>query len=114
VPEGTASFALVVDDPDAPRGTFVHWLLWGVPGAARGLDEGASVGVTGRNDVGRTGYGGPCPPKGHGSHHYRFRLYALDVPSLGVAEGGSRDGLERAIEGHVLDESLLVGLYARD
>src|SRR5919197_6162289 len=85
-PEGTRSLALIVDDPDAPVGTFAHWLAWGLDREAGGLGEGERAPSEGRNDFGRTGYGGPCPPRGHGRHRYFFRLYAL-AGELDLAAG---------------------------
>src|SRR3954447_25682558 len=83
VPAGTLSFALVVDDPDAPAKTWTHWVLFDIPASARTLAQGTRIGVSGRNDFGRTGYGGPCPPAGP-PHRYYFRLYALDIANAGV------------------------------
>jgi Raf kinase inhibitor-like YbhB/YbcL family protein len=111
-PEGTRSFALVVDDPDAPRGTFAHWLAWGIDAATRRLGEGERPAHEGRNDFGRTGYGGPCPPPGHGPHRYSFRLYALDRDVDLPGSSGKRE-LERALDGHVLAVAELVGTYER-
>ena len=105
-PEGTRSFAVIMDDPDAPRGTFTHWLAYDVP--ADGPELKATAGKTLANDFGRSGYGGPCPPHGHGSHRYHFTVYALDVPSLDVP-GATRDDLEAAIEEH----TLAMGRYER-
>ena len=100
-PEGTRSFALIVDDQDA-RG-FNHWLLWDLPASVHSLAEGAKAeGTSGRNDFGDRGYGGPCPPAGRGSHVYSFRLFALDVRSLNLAAGGRRDALDSAVRNHVL------------
>jgi len=114
-PEGTRSFVLRVLDPDAPGGTFTHWLLYDVPASAEGLGEGESGrGVPGRNDFERIGWGGPCPPPKHGDHRYHFTLSALDRDGLGLAEGASRDEVEKAMEGHVLAEARWTGRYARD
>jgi Raf kinase inhibitor-like YbhB/YbcL family protein len=108
-PEGAASFALVVEDPDAPRGTWDHWLLWNVK--VNSLPEGSEGGGTsGTNSWGRTGYGGPCPPSG--THRYVFRLYALDT-LLELPPRTSKAGLLAAMKGHVLSEARLVGTYAR-
>lgn len=115
-PDGTKSFALIVDDPDAPAGTWNHWLLWDIPPSARTFPQGfksGAAGVSGTNDFGRPGYGGPCPPKGHGPHRYYFRLYALDAPSLGLAAGAKRPALDRALAAHVLAESPYMGRYER-
>jgi hypothetical protein len=111
VPEGTAALALVMDDPDAPGGTFDHWLAWNIPPDTTELAEGAEpAGVLGRTDFGRLGYGGPCPPGG--THRYFFRLYALDG-ELDLPEGARKPALESAMEGHVLAEARLQGNYTR-
>jgi Raf kinase inhibitor-like YbhB/YbcL family protein len=112
VPDGTRAFALIVDDPDAPGGTFTHWVLFNMPAGVRELGQGGAIGSPGRNSFGTTGYGGPCPPPGDQAHRYRFRLHALDVPSI-RASTGTRDEIERAIEGHVLATAQLVGKYRR-
>jgi Raf kinase inhibitor-like YbhB/YbcL family protein len=112
IPEGTRSLALIVDDPDAPVGTFDHWLAWGIGPGAGVLDEGEAAPREGRNGFGVTGYSGPCPPPGHGPHRYFFRLHALDAePEL--QPGADRGELERALEGHVLAAAELVGRYER-
>jgi len=110
-PEGTRSFALTVDDPDAPGGTFTHWLLYDIPAGTTGLPAppgGRSL----RNGFGRAGYGGPCPPRGHGPHRYVFTLHALDVPSLSL-RGKSRQDLDDALGAHTLATANLVGRYER-
>ncbi|GIV97192.1 MAG: UPF0098 protein [Herpetosiphonaceae bacterium] len=113
-PANTRSLVLIVDDPDAPRGTFTHWVLFDVPHTTQRLVEGETdTGVQGSNDFGRTGYGGPCPPRGHGPHRYFFKLYALDLPSLGLEEGASRSAVEAKMSGHILGEAQLVGHYER-
>jgi Raf kinase inhibitor-like YbhB/YbcL family protein len=100
-PEGTQSFALIVDDPDARN--FTHWLLWDIPAPVHSLAEGAEPnGVSGKNDFGKSGYGAPCPPEGQGPHLYSFRLFALDVPSLEIKAGAHRDVLDKALKKHVL------------
>ncbi len=117
-PEETRSLALICDDPDAPMGTWVHWVLFGVPPEIRELPEGVPTektlpwgGKQGRNDFGRIGYGGPCPPRGP-AHRYFFRLYALDIePDL--SPGATKRELLRAIEGHILAETELMGRYGR-
>jgi Raf kinase inhibitor-like YbhB/YbcL family protein len=112
VPERTRSLALIVDDPDAPVGTFTHWLAWGIDPAAGGLAEGEAAPVEGNNDFSVPGWKGPCPPPGHGRHRYFFRLHALDAePDL--PPGAGREELESALEGHVLGVAELVGGYAR-
>lgn len=110
-PDGTRSFALIVDDPDAPGGTFTHWLLYDIPPQTTEL-PGTPIGKTLRNGFGRSGYGGPCPPRGHGSHRYFFSLYALDVPALSF-RAKSREALDRALKGHVLGTARLMGRYER-
>lgn len=110
-PEGTAAFALVVDDPDA-RG-FVHWVAFDVPGEQASLAEGASDRggfAEGRNDFGRPGWGGPCPPSG--THRYVFELFALDR-ALGLTGTPTAGELRRAMAGHVLGTTRLVGRYRR-
>jgi Raf kinase inhibitor-like YbhB/YbcL family protein len=113
VPEGTASLALICDDPDAPiSGSFVHWVAWGIDPASDGLGEGESPPSEGSGGFGEASYRGPCPPQGHGPHRYFFRLFALDSePDL--APGASRDELESAMQGHVLDNTELMGTYER-
>ena len=92
-----------------------HWVLFNIPASADGLVAGASgVGVNGRNDFEHIGYGGPCPPANHGEHRYFFKLFALDVTSLNLPEGSSRDEVENAIEDHVIDKTELMGRYERN
>jgi Raf kinase inhibitor-like YbhB/YbcL family protein len=112
VPEGTLALALVVDDPDAPAGTFTHWLGWALDADAGGLGEGEAAPVEGRNDFGTSGYRGPCPPHGHGRHRYSFRLYALN-PDPALPSGAGKRELERALEGHTLAAAELIGTYER-
>jgi Raf kinase inhibitor-like YbhB/YbcL family protein len=111
-PEGTRSLALVVDDPDAPAGTFTHWLGWALDPGATGLGEGEAAAVEGRNDFGTNGYRGPCPPPGHGRHRYSFRLYALDS-DLDLPSGAAKRELERALEGRTLAVAELIGTHER-
>jgi len=111
-PAGTRALALIVDDPDAPVGTFTHWLAWNVDPSARALGEGESARAEGRNDFGTGGWSGPCPPRGHGAHRYFFRLYALDA-ELEVGLRAVRSELERALAGHVLATAELMGTYER-
>jgi Raf kinase inhibitor-like YbhB/YbcL family protein len=124
-PEGTRGFALIVEDPDAPSGTWNHWLLYDIPSSTQGLPQGVGqasrpvpdrpggLPYQGRNDFGKLGYGGPCPPKGHGPHRYFFKLYSLDVPTLGLPVGAARPELDRAIHGHVLAQAQYMGRYER-
>jgi Raf kinase inhibitor-like YbhB/YbcL family protein len=117
-PAGTKSFALVCDDPDAPRGTWVHWVLYDLPAATSWLPEGLAKdrelsggGFQGANDFRRIGYGGPCPPPGR-PHRYFFRLYALDA-TLGLPAGATKNDVLKASEGHTLAEAQLMGRYGR-
>jgi Raf kinase inhibitor-like YbhB/YbcL family protein len=111
-PEGTRSLALVMDDPDAPRGSFTHWVVYDLPTDLKELGEGSTQGTRGRNSFGKTGYGGPCPPPGDAPHRYRFTLYALDVPTLALANG-TREELDRKIDTHVLRTARLMARYQR-
>lgn len=117
-PAGTKSFALICDDPDAPGKTWVHWVLYGIPPTAHELKEGIpkqgvlSDGMLqGKTDFGDVGYGGPMPPPGK-PHRYMFKLYALDTV-LSLKPAITKADLLKAIEGHVLKESLLMGTYQR-
>jgi Raf kinase inhibitor-like YbhB/YbcL family protein len=115
-PAETKSFALIVDDPDAPVGTWNHWLLYDIPASAHSLAPGYKperAGASGANDFGNLGYSGPCPPKGHGPHRYFFKLYAVGVPALGLKAGAKRAELDRALRGHVLAEAQYIGRYER-
>ena len=114
-PEGVRSFALVVEDPDAPSGTFCHWLVYDIPPDTHNLAQGlkpGSVGVSGTNDFGRPGYGGPCPPKGS-PHRYYFRVYALDINTLCLGPGVGRGKLLQAVKGHTLAETWCMGRFQR-
>ncbi len=120
VPDGTRSFVLIMDDPDAPIGTFTHWVVYDIPGSVRELNEGfpkadqINTIKQGVNDFGYVGYGGPCPPKGHGYHRYFFRVYALDIESLGLPAKATRRQVEERMKGHILGEGSLMGRYKRD
>jgi Raf kinase inhibitor-like YbhB/YbcL family protein len=112
VPAGTRSLALIMDDPDAPGGMWVHWVLWNIPPQTREIPENKlPAGVKqGRNDWRRNSYGGPCPPSG--THRYFFKIYALDtIPAL--AASATKTDLERAMRGHVLAAGQLMGTYKR-
>lgn len=120
-PGGTKSLVLIVDDPDAPdpknpKVTWVHWVVWDIPPTAGSLPEGASEGKLpagareGLNDWKRTGYGGPCPPIGR--HRYVHKLYALDT-MLGEIDGAGKPEVERAMQGHILGQTELVGTYEK-
>lgn len=117
-PSGSKSIALICDDPDAPRGTWVHWVLFNVPAQTRELEEGVPTTESlpngakqGRNDFGNIGYGGPAPPKGK-AHRYFFKLYALDA-TLNLAPGATKAQLVDAMKGHILAEGQLMGNYQR-
>jgi Raf kinase inhibitor-like YbhB/YbcL family protein len=110
LPDGTRSLALLVDDPDAPGGTFTHWLAWDIDPAGE-LAEGAAPPGEGANGFGSRGYRGPCPPKG-GPHRYVFRLYALDAP-LAVDAGADKASFQDAVAGHLLGVGELTGTYGR-
>ena len=122
LPPTTVELALIVDDPDAPQPEpFVHWVLYRIPAETAGLPEGVAPGggtaapagaLQGRNSFGRIGYDGPAPPRGHGVHHYHFRVYALDRP-LKVKAGLDKKALLAAMSGHVVDQGELVGTYQR-
>ena len=122
LPEGAVELALICDDPDAPRTEpWVHWVVYGIPAASAGFLEGVprqplledpAGARQGKNDFGNVGYGGPAPPRGHGTHHYRFRLYALDA-RVDLPAGATKKQLLAAMQGHVLDEVELVGTYSR-
>ncbi len=110
-PANTQSYALIVEDPDAPSGTFIHWVDYDIPAAQTELAEGAQVGQQGLNGARKPGYTGPCPPSG--THRYIFNLYALDVPKLGVTTPATRDQVQQAMQGHILAQGQLLGRYAR-
>ena len=115
-PAGTISLAIIADDPDAPAGTWVHWVLYDLPADTRKLPEGVAKdrelpngALQGRNDFGKIGYNGPCPPRGS-EHRYFFKLYALDSKT-GLKAGVTKSELERAMKGHVLSQAQLVGKF---
>jgi Raf kinase inhibitor-like YbhB/YbcL family protein len=115
-PSETKSFALIMDDPDAPGGTFNHWFIWDILPYIHSLPESnehASLGKSGPNDFRRRGYGGPCPPKGGGPHRYFFRLFALDTPTLGLSQGAKRSTLDKALRKRALAETEYIGRYER-
>jgi len=120
VPDDAQQLALIVDDPDAPTDKpWVHWLIYNIPPSVRELPEGVKAGANpadptntaqGRNSWGQTGYGGPQPPAGDGPHHYRFRLFALDVPPT-LPPGLTRDELMDQMDGHIREQGELIGVY---
>lgn len=116
VPEEAKSLALVVDDPDAPHGTFDHWIIWNLPPNLKELSEGAKelkslspAPKQGVNGYRKFDYHGPCPPPGK-VHHYHFKLYALNK-ELSLSEGSSKNDVEKAMQGHIIDQAELVGTY---
>ena len=112
-PQSTKSFALVIDDPDAPSGTFRHWGVYDIPASARSLGGGQRIGKEVDNDFGKPGYGGPCPPKGHGPHHYHFKLFALGVDKLDLPGAAKIADVENAARKHAIAQGELVGTYER-
>ncbi|NQS91504.1 MAG: YbhB/YbcL family Raf kinase inhibitor-like protein [Chloroflexi bacterium] len=111
VPENTVSLVLIMDDPDAPVGTWDHWVLFNLPPDLGGMVQGITgVGIDGNNSWNQTGYGGPCPPGG--THRYFFKLYALDF-SLDLPVGSAKGTIEAAMEGHILAQAELIGTYTR-
>lgn len=115
VPDDARELVLIVDDPDAPRGTFTHWMVWNLDPGRKGIQEGTSGNLGAReglNDFGEPGWRGPCPPPGHGPHTYRFTLYAVDEP-VALSEDASRAELDEALRGHVLEEAGLRVTFER-
>jgi Raf kinase inhibitor-like YbhB/YbcL family protein len=117
IPDEAQSIALISDDPDAPMGTWVHWVLYNLPADARGLEEGIPANEVltngakqGTTDFGRVGYGGPCPPGG--THRYFFKVYALDA-QVEPAPAATKEQLLKAMDGHILAEGQLMGKYKR-
>jgi len=110
IPDGTRSLALIMDDPDATKGTFVHWVAWNIDPAKKTIPENSSPGTEGKNGAGKNGYIGPCPPAGTGTHHYHFKVYALDS-KLNLQNNAGKAELEAAMEKHILAKGELIGLY---
>lgn len=108
-PTATQTFALILEDPDAPSGSFIHWLCWNLP-PVEDITENSTPGLQGKNSAGKKGYTAPCPPAGK-PHHYIFKIYALDS-KLELSENASRTELEKAMQGHILAQGQLTGLYA--
>lgn len=109
IPEGTKSLVFIIDDPDALSGTWVHWVVFDIPVVNR-IEENSIPGTQGMNDSGRGSYGGPCPPRG--THRYFFKLYALDS-MLNLAEGADMKIVEKAMQGHILAQTEMIGLFGR-
>jgi Raf kinase inhibitor-like YbhB/YbcL family protein len=117
LPKGTKSLALIMDDPDAPMGTWVHWVLWNIPTTAHGWPENTPTdpelvngAIQGTTSAGSNGYHGPCPPSG--THRYFFKLYALDV-KLSLSSNADMDDLLQAVEGHILAQTELMGTFTK-
>jgi Raf kinase inhibitor-like YbhB/YbcL family protein len=117
-PSDTESFVLLCDDPDAPLGTWHHWAVFNIPPAVHGLDK--AYPTTGAlypqavNDLGSAGYGGPCPPPGHGIHHYHFQLLALNTPSLDLPKLVKCTSVAKAAHPYIVDKAEIIGVYSRD
>jgi len=112
-PAGTKSLALVMDDPDAPSGTFRHWAAYDMPPTTHSIERGQAAGKQATNDFDKAGYGGPCPPKGHGPHRYRFKLYVLDVDGLKLPPGAKVEQVEQEAKRHQIAVAELTGTYER-
>lgn len=111
IPENAKSLALIVDDPDAPMGTWVHWVVWNIPPNTTGFSKGENITLPqGKNDFGKLDYGGPCPPSG--THRYYFKLYALNA-MLNLETGVTKKQLEDAMSGHIIEKVELMGTYSR-
>ena len=109
IPNGTKSLALIVDDPDAPMGTWIHWIVWNI-NPTEEIDEATVPGIEGINDFNKTSYGGPCPPSG--IHRYFFKIYALKT-KLDLNSNARKRDLEEAMEGKIMTKGEIVGLYSR-
>lgn len=110
ISKNAKSLALIMDDPDAPMGTWVHWLVWNIPPNSTGFSKGENITyLLGTNDFGTLNYGGPCPPSG--THRYFFKLYALDT-MLELKKGANKRQLEEAMSGHIIEEAQLMGTYS--
>jgi len=110
VPDGAESLVLIVDDPDAPNGTFDHWVVYNIPPNTSGIEEDSIPGIQGGNDFGKQNYGGPCPPSG--THRYFFKVYALDE-KLDLPEGASKEEVQQEMKDHVLADVQLLGHYSK-
>ena len=112
VPTNTVSLALIMDDPDAPAGTWVHWVVFNLPASTTNLSQGSNGGgIEGKNDFNKVGYGGPCPPRGS-NHRYFIKIYALDT-QLSLKAGVSKAQVESAMKGHILAQGQMMGRYGR-
>jgi Raf kinase inhibitor-like YbhB/YbcL family protein len=110
IPKETKTLVLALDDPDAPSGTFDHWIVWNIPASTNKIAENSVPGKEGFNSAGQTGYMGPCPPSG--THRYFFKVYALDT-ELALGIGAKKKDAEKAMQGHVLAKGELMGIYRR-
>ena len=110
IPKETKTLALILDDPDAPSGTFDHWVVWNIPASTTKISENTVPGTEGMNSAREHGYHGPCPPSG--THRYFFKVYALDT-ELSLGANSDRKGVEKAMQGHILAKGELIGLYHR-
>lgn len=116
LPDGTKGLALICEDPDAPMGTFIHWVVYDIPADTTAFERGIKLagGIrTGITGFSKTGYNGPCPPKGHGTHRYFFILRSLNTETLGLPQGASKAEVEKAMKGKVLGETKIMGVYKR-
>ncbi len=119
LPNGTQSLVVVIEDPDAPSGVFRHWAAFDIPAGSRGLDAGYSATRPAagfheaRNDFGKSGYAGPCPPKGHGAHHYHIRLLAVSRPALDLKAPATALDVLKAADPYVIERTELIGTYHR-
>ncbi len=110
IPQGTQMLALIIDDPDAPRGTFDHWIVWGIPPTSK-IEENSVPGIEGLNSAGQRSYMGMCPPSG--THRYFFKVYALDAKLVLSPSSTRKKDLEKAMQSHILAKGELIGLYKR-
>jgi len=113
IPQNTRSLAIINDDPDAPNGDWVHWVVWNIPVPSSDIpiEKGVSPGIEGTTSFGSTGYSGPCPPSG--THRYFFKVYALDK-NLELKEGATKQDLLKAMENHIIEKAQIIGLYKRN
>lgn len=109
IPDHAKSIALIMEDPDAPRGTFDHWIVWNIK-PTKDIAEGQRTGISGTNSAGKTGYVGPCPPSG--SHRYYFYVFALDI-ELDLEAGAGKEKLHQAMAGHIIGQGTLMGRYEK-
>jgi len=111
IPKEAKTLAIIMDDPDAPSGVFVHWVLWNHP--LENVEEGTKKGENGITSFGKNGYGGPCPPRGHGTHRYYFKVYAINK-TLNLSKNTNKEQLLKAIEDSIVAYGELMGTYRRD